>query len=75
MSSRWWWDAACRDTDPELFFTEAEGARTLARRRCRPCPVRVECLRDAMHHGEEHGIWGGTSPAERRKLATFEAAR
>jgi hypothetical protein len=34
------------------------------------CPVRVECLEYALQDGDcfDHGIWGGTTPRERRKL-------
>ena len=30
-----------------------------------PCPVRAECLWDAISRDEPHGIWGGLSHRER----------
>lgn len=62
----------CR-TDPELFFPVAdEGTEAFereaapARALCAGCPVRAACLDYALETGQDYGIWGGTSPAERR---------
>ena len=33
-----------------------------------PCPVRKECLWDAVQRDEPHGIWGGLSHRERNAL-------
>ena len=35
---------------------------------CAGCPVRQECLNDALDHFEKHGCWGGLAPRERRPL-------
>ena len=32
------------------------------------CPVRTECLWDAVNRDEPHGIWGGLSHRERNAL-------
>jgi hypothetical protein len=32
------------------------------------CPVRLECLRDALENGLHDGIWGGTTPRTRRTI-------
>jgi len=32
------------------------------------CPIRNQCLAYALKHNEVHGIWGGMSYVERRKL-------
>ena len=39
-----------------------------ARRLCRRCPVRDECLAHAVAHNEPVGIWGGLTPSERRTV-------
>lgn len=39
-----------------------------ARRICAACPVRDECLDVALDRGEDFGMWGGLTPAERRAL-------
>lgn len=33
-----------------------------------PCPVRLNCLWEAIHTDEQHGIWGGLSHRERNAL-------
>lgn len=72
-SSRWWELAACRSVDPELFFPVTEvGAATsqvaLAKAVCACCQVRQQCLDYALTGRPVHGIWGGTSEAERQLL-------
>lgn len=71
--SNWQERAACRDEDPELFFPVSEtgpGARQVAAAKavCAGCPVRAECLEYALDIGLDHGIFGGTTDGERRKL-------
>jgi WhiB family redox-sensing transcriptional regulator len=55
-----WWD---HDTGP----TSPQGDKAIAI--CNRCPVRTECLTDAMELGTEHGIWGGLTPLDRKQLA------
>ena len=69
----WLDDAACRHSDPELFFPAADirAARTqveAAKEVCRRCPVKGTCLNWALDDGQEAGIWGGTTEEERRHL-------
>ena len=58
----------CGQTDPEAFFPEKGGSTREAKRVCRSCEVRSECLEFALEHDERFGIWGGLSERERRKL-------
>jgi WhiB family redox-sensing transcriptional regulator len=64
----WQQDAACRDTDPDLFFSNADADRQEALRLCAACPVRHECLEHALTTREAYGIWGGTDERERKRL-------
>lgn len=69
----WRQRAACRDEDPELFFPVSDtgpGARQAdqAKAVCARCPVRERCLDYALDTGLDHGIFGGTTEAERREL-------
>lgn len=66
----WDWTrlAECQYTDPDAFFPEKGASVTEARRICRGCPVRVQCLRYALGNEETHGIWGGLSERELRAL-------
>jgi WhiB family redox-sensing transcriptional regulator len=43
--------------------------RTMARRVCGVCPVRVECLAEATVDSVQHGIFGGLRRNERRAVA------
>jgi WhiB family redox-sensing transcriptional regulator len=70
----WAWQdhAACKDVNPELFFSpETErGLRKfsremLAKSLCSTCPVRNECRTHAAALGEVYGVWGGTSARDR----------
>ena len=43
-------------------------SRGKAKRSCRSCPVRYECLADALDNRIEFGVWGGMTERERRAL-------
>src|SRR5215208_2660271 len=66
--------AACRDLDPERFFPES-GEQTKAAEAkaiCAGCQVRDQCLDLAVKAAggidHDHGVFGGTLPAERSRL-------
>jgi WhiB family redox-sensing transcriptional regulator len=63
----WGASAACRQDDPESLFVEG-AAQNRAKAVCGGCPVRTECLADALDNRVEHGIWGGMTERERRAL-------
>jgi len=66
--------AACSGVDPDLFYpewpptAESRDQAAEAKRVCRACPVRLECLAYALATGEELGIWGGLNERERRRV-------
>ena len=76
--------ALCAQSDPEQWFPTNEtpqaallphdgdevAQRTAAKAKaiCARCTVRLECLQEAMDNKIDHGIWGGLSVKERRKL-------
>lgn len=63
----WTARSACRASDPDdLFVTGA--AQNRAKLVCQACPVRVECLSDALDNRVEFGVWGGMTERERRAL-------
>jgi WhiB family transcriptional regulator, redox-sensing transcriptional regulator len=70
----WLDQAACRDLEPERFFPEP-GEQTKAAEAkaiCSGCQVRDHCRDLAVNAaggiGTDHGIFGGTLPAERSRL-------
>jgi|FLYN01.1.fsa_nt_gi WhiB family redox-sensing transcriptional regulator len=70
----WQERARCRDHDVGLFFPEKGETAWTAKRICMGCGVRQECLEYALRRGEAEGIWGGLTPAERRRLARSRRA-
>jgi len=64
----WQDDAACRDVGGDAWYP-AKGRRApLARSICEGCPVRVDCLEDALDRHDQYGIWGGYNIDERQKI-------
>jgi WhiB family transcriptional regulator, redox-sensing transcriptional regulator len=76
-SPRSWVDlAGCREADPDIFFPisttgAALGQMHEAQAICALCPVAADCLDWALRTGQDYGVWGGTSPEERRALRTI----
>jgi len=79
-SNEWRRGAACRDTDPDLFFPvgttgpaieQIESAIAV----CRQCDAQSACLEYALATNQDSGVWGGTSEEERRKLRKQYVAR
>lgn len=67
-STDWHEQALCKDgLDPDAYFRGGEG-QVYVKNRCRPCPVRRECMNYALDHYIEDGIWGGLTAHERRRL-------
>ena len=71
---RWQDSAACEGLDPNIFVpSEGRGnngrtAYKKAREFCGKCPVKIECLNFALQENMEFGMFGGTTPRERRSL-------
>jgi WhiB family redox-sensing transcriptional regulator len=70
---RWREQAACRHSDPDLFFPVGSSERTerdvrAAKAMCAACPVREACLAFALETNQDLGVWGGASEEERRQL-------
>ena len=79
----WQVGAVCGQIDPDLFYedddTSAEEAafrpsgsftsqaKRVCHHLCEPFR-RAECLAWAMNENEVYGVWGGTSPPDRKKL-------
>lgn len=72
----WIFEGGCAGTDPELFFPEKGNSHhAQARAICADCPVREACLSWALETRQSHGIWGGTTVNERRRiLAAIDSA-
>ena len=76
-STDWHDQAACVGEIPDLFSPNEHGGDSFdrylikeAKVVCAQCPVRAQCLEWALDSDNrvEHGIWGGTTARERRKI-------
>ena len=64
----WMLRALCRGANPSEFFPSDGVGVEFAQRICGHCPVRTECLEYALKFRIEHGVWGGASERERRRI-------
>lgn len=70
MSLGWRTKGACRGLEPMIFYPPpdepdlAEPAKEI----CAVCPVRKTCLEFALTTREKHGVWGGLTERERRRV-------
>jgi RNA polymerase sigma factor (sigma-70 family) len=69
----WLRRAACRGMKPEVFFLSGPD-RSSAASACQNCPVKGECLRDALALPDWGGVRAGTSERTRRALKSEVAA-
>lgn len=63
-------EAKCKGTYDDFFQESEMELEKVAREKiaiCFTCPHRAECLEFALENREVHGIWGGTTPAMRRR--------
>ena len=64
----WMRDGNCRAYPPAVFFPSDGAGVDVARRICETCPVKAQCLEYALEQRVEHGVWGGCSERERRRI-------
>jgi hypothetical protein len=63
-----WWALARCVRFPAEFFPERGQSTEAAKRVCAKCPVRADCLEEALANNVEEGVWGGTSGVERKRM-------
>jgi len=68
--SGWRDRALCAEVGGDFWFPEAGAPAHIAKAICNRCPVKQECLFDALFEENElwHGIRGGATPKERREM-------
>jgi len=67
FDEEWTLRAACAKRSPDELFVQGAAQRQ-AREVCFACPVRLECLVDALDNRIQYGVWGGMTERERRAL-------
>ncbi|MER5888692.1 WhiB family transcriptional regulator [Streptomyces sp. NPDC001941] len=66
-AGHWSERAACDSGDADDLFAESDRQKR-AKEVCAHCPVRTECLVEALDQRIEFGVWGGMTERERRAL-------
>lgn len=64
----WRTRGVCQSVDPETFFPAPSEPADAAVALCRTCDVQGSCLAWALDVGDCHGVWGATTPRERRAM-------
>ena len=65
--------ASCRQLKPDNLFVKG-AEQNKAKLVCAACPVRTECLAEALDNEIEWGVWGGMTERERRALLRRRSA-
>lgn len=65
----WMARGRCREIHPSVFFPSDGAGVEAAQRICEGCPVSAPCLEYALANHIDHGVWGGASERERRRIA------
>jgi WhiB family transcriptional regulator, redox-sensing transcriptional regulator len=68
MGTDWMSQGKCRDLSPSFFFPSDGIGVQEAQRVCAECPVAEACLQYALDERVDHGVWGGKSERERRRI-------
>lgn len=72
---QWRAEAACRGTDPELWFSaESTTQRAVLEQICSTCPVFTQCLDHAIAY-DEKGFWAGTTRIDRHEIVAEETGQ
>lgn len=64
----WRTQGRCRTVDPETFYPLPTQPADMAVSLCRRCDVQADCLATALNAGDCEGVWGATTPRERRAM-------
>jgi WhiB family redox-sensing transcriptional regulator len=64
----WMDDGNCKAHPPATFFPSDGVGVEVAKRICATCPVSAQCLEYALDNHIDHGVWGGASERQRRRL-------
>jgi WhiB family redox-sensing transcriptional regulator len=67
-ATAWMAEGNCRLHPPATFFPSDGVGVDRARKICASCPVINTCLDFALDERIDHGVWGGCSERERRRI-------
>jgi len=66
--TEWMAKGVCREHSPSVFFPSDGVGVDRARKICGTCTQIQPCLEYALANRIDHGVWGGTSERERRRI-------
>ncbi len=73
MDTIWMAEGNCAHRDPSTFFPSDGVGVDSAKKVCTDCPVQSQCLEYALTNRIDHGVWGGTSERQRRRILKARA--
>lgn len=65
----WMSEGLCRQGNPDIWMSTKQADQRRAASICMDCKQRITCLEYAMRRKEPHGVWGGFTERQRRRLA------
>lgn len=68
MDTTWMAEGLCNNHPPAVFFPSDGVGVEIAKKICSGCPVRSQCLDYALELRVDHGVWGGESERQRRRM-------
>jgi WhiB family redox-sensing transcriptional regulator len=68
MDTNWMAQGRCAELPPAVFFPSDGVGVQEAQRICADCAVAEACLEYALVNHIDHGVWGGKSERERRRI-------
>jgi WhiB family transcriptional regulator, redox-sensing transcriptional regulator len=68
MTTEWMAQGLCAEKHPSIFFPSDGVGVEKARKICNECPMPTHCLEYALRNRIDHGVWGGTSERQRRRI-------
>ena len=75
QNTQWMNRGSCRNYEPDVFFPSDGQGVVVAQAICATCPVHQTCLEYAIANHIDHGVWGGASERERRRIARSRRLR
>ena len=68
MEITWMQNGTCNEKSADTFFPGDGVGVEKAKKICQACPVKDTCLEYALKNRVDHGVWGGTSERQRRRI-------
>lgn len=71
----WMAQGNCRRVGPGVMYPDNGAGVARAKKVCSDCSVKSPCLDYAIATRQNHGVWGGCSERQRRKIIRVQSKR